>query len=119
MTTLHRLLTKYPHAGVIIGADRNDLDISSLLLGIPRVRQIVTENTYTNKIHDIIITNLHQFYLPPIVVPPVAPDDPSNGVPSDHSVPIATPHSSAAGANAKNEYRTIISRPMPECGVRE
>ena len=91
MTTLHRLLTKYPHAGVIIGADRNDLDISSLLMGIPRVRQIVTENTYKNRIHDIILTNLHQFYLPPIVVPPVAPDDPNIGVPSDHSVPIATP----------------------------
>ena len=91
MTTLHILLTKYPKAGVIIGADRNDLNISSLLMGIPRVRQIVTENTYENKVHDIIITNLHQFYLPPVVVPPVNPDDPNKGAPSDHSVPIATP----------------------------
>ena len=46
LTTLHVLLTKYPRAGIIIGADRNDLNISSLLVGLPRVRQIVTEYTY-------------------------------------------------------------------------
>ena len=76
LTTLHVLLTKYPRAGIIIGADRNDLNISSLLVGLPRVRRIVTEYTYQRKIHDIIITNLHQFCLTPIVVPPVAPDAP-------------------------------------------
>ena len=59
LTTLHILLTKYPQAGIIIGADRNDLNISSLLLGIPRVRQIVTEYTYqNNKIHDIIFEGI-------------------------------------------------------------
>ena len=51
LTTLHVLLTKYPRAGIIIGADRNDLNISSLLVGLPRVRQIVTEYTYQRKIH--------------------------------------------------------------------
>ena len=113
LTTLHILLTKYPQAGVIIGADRNDLNISSLLLGIPRVRQIVTEYTYqNNKIHDIIITNLFRFYLPPIVVPPVAPDDPLKGVPSDHSVPIATPISRNSQCQSK-QYRTIQYRPLP------
>ena len=73
LSTLHVLLTRYPKAGVIIGGDRNDLDITSLLLGIPRVQQIVTEYTYQNKTHDIIITNLHQYYLPPVVVPPCCP----------------------------------------------
>ena len=68
---------------------------------------------------DILLTNLHKFYSVPVLVPPVPADNPRQGKPSDHSVPIATPHSSAAGANAKNEYRTIISRPMPESGVRE
>ena len=53
LTTLHVLLKKYPKAGIIIGADRNDLNISSLLMGIPRVHQIVTEYTYlNNKVHD-------------------------------------------------------------------
>ena len=91
LSTIHILLTKYPNAGVIIGADKNDLNISSLLMGIPRVKQIVTKNTYKDKILDIIITNLHQYYLEPVIVPPVPPDDPNCGVPSDHDVPVATP----------------------------
>ena len=69
LTTMHVLLTKYPNAGVIIGADKNELNISSLIDGLPRVRQIVTENTYKNeKILDIILTNLSQFYKVPIIV---------------------------------------------------
>ena len=84
LTTLHILLTKYPKAGVIIGADRNDLNICSLLMGIPRVRQIVTEYTYqNNKVHDIIITNLHQFYLPtpPLWSPLLLQMTPKKGYP--------------------------------------
>ena len=113
---MHVLLTKYPSARIIIGADRNDLNISSLKVGLPRVRHIVTEYTYQRKIHDIIITNLHQFYLTPIVVPPVAPDDPQRGVPSDHSVPIATPMSSNSQCQSK-QYRTIQFRPLPQEGI--
>ena len=116
LTTLHILLTKYPNAAIIIGADKNDLNISSLLVGIPRVRQIVTQNTYKNKILDIIITNLHQFYLPPVVVPPVAPDDPRKGVPSDHSTPVATPLASNDQCQA-NQYKTIQFRPFHQVGI--
>ena len=62
LTTMHILLTKYPNAGVVIGADKNELNISSLIDGLPRVRQIVTQNTHQDKILDIILTNLHQLY---------------------------------------------------------
>ena len=54
MTTTHYLLSKYPKARLFIGGDKNNLNISSLLTGIPRLRQIVTQNTYKNKILDII-----------------------------------------------------------------
>ena len=43
LTTVHMLLSKYPNAGLIIGADKNDLNITSLISGIPRIKQIVTE----------------------------------------------------------------------------
>ena len=91
LTTMHIFLTKYPNAGVVNGADKNDLNISSLMDGLPRIRQIVTQNTYQDKILDIILTNLHQLYKVPIIAPPVPPDDPRTAKPSDHSIPIAIP----------------------------
>ena len=115
MTTIRILLTKFPNAGIIMGADRNDRNIASLLMGIPRVKQIVTEKTYKDKTHDIIITNLHQFYLPPVVVPPVAPDDPKNGVPSDHWMPIATPMSRNDQWQTK-QYKTVQFAPCTRQG---
>ena len=117
LTTLHMLLTKYPSAGLIIGGDKNDLSISTLISGIPGVRQIVSKATHKSKILDIILTNLHQYYQVPIIVPPVQPDDPLRGVPSDHSVPLAIPVT--ATHHTTREYRTTTVRPLPESGILE
>ena len=45
VSTTHYLLSKYPNAGVVIGGDKNNLNIAALLSGIPRLRQVVTKNT--------------------------------------------------------------------------
>ena len=42
MSTTHFLLSKHPNAGLVLGGDKNNLNISTLLSGIPRLRQIVT-----------------------------------------------------------------------------
>ena len=113
---MHVLLTKYPNAGIIIGADKNELNISSLIDGLPRVRQIVTKNTYKDKIIDIILTNLHQLYKVPIIAPPVAPDDPRYAKPSDHSIPIAIPLSDNEDCQTR-EYQTKTVRPLPDVKI--
>ena len=118
ITTVQMLLTKYPRAGIVIGGDRNDMSISPLLIALPRLKQLVSKNTCNGKVLDVLITNLHEYYSLPIIVPPVPADNPNQGKPSDHSVPLARPHTSA-GVNQKNEYRTKISRPMPDSGIRK
>jgi hypothetical protein len=117
LTTVHKLLPKYPNAGLVIGAAKNDLNITSLISGIPRVRQIVSLATHKDKILDIILTNLYQFYQIPIIVPPVAPDDPTRGVPSDHSIPLALPVSSVH--HVTREYKTATVRPLSQSGIEE
>lgn len=117
LTTVHLLLSKYPNAGLVIGADKNDLNIASLITGIPRIKQLVTKVTYKNKILDIILTNLHLFYQIPVIIPPVKPDNPTRGVPSDHSIPVASPLTSAY--QNTREYKVSYVRPLPESGIVE
>ena len=118
ISTTHFLLTKYPNAGVVLGGDKNNLNISTLISGIPRMKQIVTQNTHKNKILDVIVTNMHALYGVPEIAPPVPPDDPACGVPSDHSTPIATPLA-LDSTRQVHEYVTRWSRPLPESGIQE
>ena len=55
------LNAKYPDSGIILGEDKNKMDIRPLL------------NSPSN-------------------APPIKPDDPNNGKPSDHSVPVCISH---------------------------
>ena len=117
ISTTHNLLTKYPQAGIVMGGDKNKLNIGPLINAIPRLRQIVTKFTYQHKILDVILTNLHQFYCVTVVVPPVLPDQPGHGVPSDHSVPVAYPQTDKS--TKLNEYKTVKARPLPDSGIRK
>ena len=116
-TSLH-LLAKYPNAGLVIGGDRNNLNITPLLNGIPKLTQIVTKPTHKNKILDIILTNMATLYCVPIIAPPVPPDDPLCGVPSDHSTPVATPLATDTLQQTR-DYVVKVSRPLPESGMLE
>ena len=118
ISTCQSLLTKYPRAGLIIGGDKNDMSISPLLVGLPRLKQIVTQPTCNGKVLDVILTNLHEYYSVPSIVPPVPADNPSQGKPSDHSVPVATPHT-MTGVKKSNEYKIKITRPMPDSAIRQ
>ena len=102
----------------MIGGNKNDLNISSLLSGIPRLRQIVRHNTYNMKVLDIILTNLSSLYSPPVIVPPVPADNSLTGSPSDHSTPVATPLTQYS-AGQPREYVSKTYRPLPESGIRE
>ena len=92
-STLHMLTTKHPESGIIMGADINSMKISPLLNCGLKLRQIVDQKTHGNKIIDVIFTNLSGFYKSPIIAPPIQPDNPSSGEPSDHYVPVCIPHS--------------------------
>ena len=120
VTTCHVLLTKYPNAALFIGGDRNELSISPLLNSIPKLRQINTRNTCNGKVLDVLMTNIPELYSLPEIIPPVQPDNPDVGCPSDHNPVIATPlFNTDAAHSSSNEYIVKQSRPLPESGVHE
>ena len=117
VTTLQMLSSKYPGSGLIIGADKNYMDIRPILTCGLRLRQIVDKPTRQGQILDVLITNLSGLYNTPYIAPPLQPDDPSAGRPSDHSVPVAAPHTDRFRP-AERQYRIIKFRPLPESSVR-
>ena len=80
-------------------------------------QQIVTKPTRGNKILSVIVTDLHEYYSEPEILPPVKPDVIGNGVPSDHSTPFSEPIRDWSKSGRK-KYRTITIRRMPESGVQ-
>ena len=116
ITTLQMLSTQHPHSGTIMGADRNNMDIKVIECGL-KLQQVVDKPTRLNSIHDIIIMNLSMFYKSPIICPPITPDDPNTGKPSDHSVPVCAPHTDPHSRPVRN-YRTVTYRPLPDSKVR-
>ena len=118
LSTTHYLLSKYPRAGLVIGGDKNDLKISTLLSGIPRLRQIVTKYTHGRKILDVIMTNMSPLYGVPEIVQAVPPNNPLVGVASDHSTVVATPLAQDSVGRSR-DYITRTYRPLPQSGVLE
>ena len=87
--TLHSLSTKWPDCGIILGADKNSMDLTPLLSSGLRLKQIVDRPTLNGSILDFLITNMSSFYVTPTIFPPIMPDNPQLAKPSDHSVPIS------------------------------
>ena len=73
---------------------------------------MVMKPTHGFKVLDVILSNLHCFYDEPQIVPPVQPDNPNKGKPSDHSGVAATPLSNMKQQKCGKVKRFI--RPLPE-----
>ena len=112
------LTTKYPECGILVGGDKNKMNISSLINTNLKLRQIVGRPTRKLEILDVLLTNLFCYYNAPIIIPPVQPDVPGQGVPSDHSVPLCVPHTDPSNPPTR-VYKTVISRPMPDSKIRQ
>ena len=103
------LSTQYSNSPIIMGADRNSMDISPIINCGLKMRQIVDKPTRKNKILDVIITNVPDLYKSPVIVPPVPCDVPGAGVPSDHSVPVCATGWSSAGRYREQLWRSLVN----------
>ena len=118
VSTLQMLHTQYPDTPLMLGADKNNLNIRPLLNCGLKLRQVVDLPTRKGVILDIILINIPQFYNAPIIVPPVPCDNPADGVPSDHSVPVCVPHSDRNNPPVRR-FKTVTYRPLPDSAVRQ
>ena len=100
------LKNSFPSSAFICGGDKNDLNIKLLLDICPNFRQIVTKATHKSSIIDVIVTDIGHLYNEPTIRPPLNPDLPGKGAPSDHNIVHALPIKDAA----KQPLRTSITK---------
>ena len=115
--TLQYLLSIHRDAGIIISGDRNNLEISALLSVDPSLRQLVHQPTHGQKILDVIVTNLSSYYHEPVTIPPITPDKPGYGAPSDHLGVMASPNTLGLPTKKMKIRKTI--RPILESLIVE
>ena len=60
--------------------------------------------------------NTFKYYNSPIIAPPIKPDDPDSGKPSDHSVPVCIPHTDRYSRPVRT-YRLQKYRPLPDSSL--
>ena len=116
--TLQILTTRYDGCGIFLGGDKNKMDISPIIHTNLKLKQINSLPTRKNEVLDVCITNLFLYYNAPVIIPPVQPDIPGQGVASDHSVPLCIPNRDPHNPPVR-QYRTIISRPLPDSKIRD
>ena len=90
---IHTQLTKFPSLPILVLGDKNKIDMNSLCKIDPSFSQIVTKPTRGKNILDIILLNTPKRYFSPLIVPPILPDHPDHGVPSDTQGVIIHPKS--------------------------
>ena len=83
-SNFHLLKMKHPEARFLFMGDFNCYKPDNILLLSPQLRQLVHYPTLGGKVLDLIITDLHTLYHPPVSVPPLLPDQPADAAPSDH-----------------------------------
>ena len=103
---------------MVIAGDRNDLSIERLLSVEPTLRQIVKIPTHGRKVLDVVLTNIGRFYNDPVIVNPVAVDNPTKGVPSDHLGVFVEPVHNSEVPPVRTK-KIITFQPKPESKLRD
>ena len=117
-STLHVVSCKYPGCAIILGADRNHMDISPILDSGLKLRQMVSNVTRGKNILDIIIMNTGSYHNSAIIAPPINPDNPLKHKPSDHAVPICNSRIDRYRPPIRY-YRLINYRPLPQSSINK
>ena len=93
--------------------DFNDHKPHVILQLSPQLRQVVHHQTYRLTTLDLIITDAHALYHPPIQEPPLLPDDPASAAPSDHHGNLLVPRSDQSTTTTR-PYKLVTVRPITQ-----
>ena len=112
----HLLKMKHPDAKFLFLGDFNCYKPDDILLLSPQLRQLVHYGTHGDKSLDLIVTDMHNLYHPPLASHYLQPDQPAEAAPSDHLGNLLIPRS-IPGVPSSRVYRTLLIRPLTESQI--
>ena len=112
-SNFHYLKMKHPEARFLFMGDFNCYKPDNILLLSAQLRQLIHYPTYGDKILDLINTDLHTLYHPPVPVPPLLPDQSVDAAPSDHHGNLLIPRS-VPGISTTRICRSLSVRPISD-----
>ena len=110
------LKMKFPDAKFLFLGDFNCYKPDAILLLSPQLRQLVHYKTHGEKTLDLVITDMHTLYHPPLPADPLLPDLPHEASPSDHLGNLLIPRS-VPGVKGSRVYRKIVVRPFSDSQI--
>ena len=102
---------QFPEAWFLFLGDFNCYKPDQLFSLSPQLRQLVHYNTYGDKVLDLIVTDMHTWYHPPVPSDHLLPNLPDEASPSDHLGNLLIPRA-VTGIVASRVYRKITVRPL-------
>ena len=112
----HLLKAKYESIKFFFLGDFNDHKPDIILQLSPQLRQLVHYPTCGRNILDLIITDAHVLYHPPLPEAALLPDDPDIGAPSDHLGNLLVPRTIPMKNNRL--YKNITVRPITQSQMK-
>ena len=110
------LKMKYPEAKFVFLGDFNCYKPDHILQLSPQLRQLVHYSTHGEKTIDLIVTDIHTLYHPPVPCDPLLPDHPTEAAPSDHMGNLLIPRS-VTGVVSSRAFRKLTVRPLSDSQI--
>ena len=105
------LKMKFPEAKFLFLGDFNCYKPDHILLLSPQLRQLVHYKTCGDNTLDLVITDMHTWYHPPLPSDALLPDLPAEASPSDHLGNLLISRS-VPGISSTRLFRKITVRPL-------
>ena len=112
--TIHILRAQYDNeVNFLICGDVNRTPITDILDSYGGLKQIISIPTRQEATLSIVLTDLHNFFHPPIILPPLQVDDDKKGKNGDHEIVLLAPKNNAQYM-VERKKRIVKSRPILE-----
>ena len=111
---MHMLKAKYDNdIHFLISGDFNQVDISDILDSNGAIKQVCSVPTCQAACLELVLTDLHTYYLPPSTLAPLKVDSGKIGKDSDHEIVLFAPKSDPKYKKERIK-KTIKTRPLPD-----